>query len=220
MSLQDKLDAVKAEFELIAPAPIRAIMDAATNDLLASGQAQRALKAGDHAPAFVLPDPEGKPVSSAELLRDGPLVVTFYRGSWCPYCNLDLQSIEEASADIRARGANMVAISGQTSVNSRKSQRDNDLSFSILADQGGRVADLFGIRWTLPDALKEAYKGFGVDLPTFNGEDSWTLPMPARYVISPNGLIAYAEVNPDHTLRPDPSELLPTLDRLKLAVTA
>jgi peroxiredoxin len=220
MSLQDKLDAVKAEFEIIAPAPIRAIMDEATNDLIASGQAQRALKAGDRAPFFVLPEPDGNLVSSAELLRAGPLVITFYRGNWCPYCNLDLQSLEEAAPAVRHRGAELLAISSQTPVNSRKSQRENALSFPILADEGGRVAEMFRIRWKLSDALQEAYQGFGVDLPMFNGEDSWTLPMPARYVIGQDGLIAYAEVNPDYTLRPDPSELLPTLDRLKLVATA
>jgi peroxiredoxin len=219
MSLQTKLDAVKAQFAIIAPAPLQVIMAEATTDLIASGQAQRALQAGDRAPVFVLPDTEGKPVSSLELLRAGPLVVTFYRGTWCPYCNLDLQSLEEAAPAIRARGATLVAISAQTAVNSRKSRRDSKLSFPILTDQGASIADKFGIRWTLPLRLQEAYQALGVDLPMFNGEDSWTLPMPARYVIGQDGLIAYAEISPDYTLRPEPGEMLPTLDRLRLVAT-
>ncbi len=219
MSLQTKLDAVKAQFATIAPAPLQVIMAEATTDLIASGQAQRALQADDRAPVFVLPDTEGKPVSSLELLQAGPLVLTFYRGSWCPYCNLELQSLEEAAPAIRTRGATLVAISAQTAVNSRKSRRDSKLSFPILTDQGASVADMFGIRWTLPPRLQEAYQALGVDLPMFNGEDSWALPMPARYVIGQDGQIAYAEISPDYTVRPEPSEMLPTLDRLKLVAT-
>src|SRR6476646_3780677 len=106
MPLQDKLDALKAEFETkMAPPAVVEVMHRVTDELIASGQAERALRAGDRAPSFTLPDPDGKPVSSADLLAKGPLVVTFYRGAWCPYCNLDLQALEEARPDIEARGA-------------------------------------------------------------------------------------------------------------------
>jgi thiol-disulfide isomerase/thioredoxin len=143
MSLQDKLDAVKADFISKVPANLRAIMDNVTDSLIASGQAGRALKSGDQAPNFTLPDPDGKLVSSSELLRRGPLVLTFYRGVWCPYCNLDLQAVEEAAADIRAAGASLIAISQQTAPNSRKSQRDNKLSYPILGKRrGADAADL------------------------------------------------------------------------------
>jgi AhpC/TSA family len=106
MSLQGKLDALKTEFETkMAPPAAVAVMHRVTDELIASGQAERAVKAGDHAPEFTLPDPEGKLVASQELLAKGPLVVTFYRGAWCPYCNLDLQALEEARPEIEARGA-------------------------------------------------------------------------------------------------------------------
>lgn len=221
MSLQDRLDALKADFETNkAPPAAVAIFHKATADLIASGQATRALKVGDRAPAFKLPDSDGAMVDSALLLKKGPLVLTFYRGFWCPYCNLDLQAIETAAADIRARGASLVAISLQTLANARKSREQNALSFPILNDHGGQIASAFGIRFRLPDDLIEVYKGFGVDLAAINGEPSWTLPMPARYVIAQDGSIAYAEVNPDYTRRPDPSELLPTLERLQKATAA
>ena len=221
MSLQDRLDALKADFETNkAPPAAVAIFHKATADLIASGQATRALKVGDRAPAFKLPDSDGAMVDSALLLKKGPLVLTFYRGFWCPYCNLDLQAIETAAADIRARGASLVAISLQTLANARKSREQNGLSFPILNDHGGQIASAFGIRFRLPDDLIEVYKGFGVDLAAINGEPSWTLPMPARYVIAQDGSIAYAEVNPDYTRRPDPSELLPTLERLQKATAA
>jgi peroxiredoxin len=219
MALQDRLDAFKADFVSgrlpFKPSQDRlARMKRATDELIESGQAQRARKAGDMAPEFTLLDPDGKPVSSRDLLARGPLVISFYRGVWCPYCNLELQALQEALPEIVARGASLVAISPQTAPNSRKSQRDNKLGFPILSDVKSEVADAFGIRFALPDYLIEVYSGFGNDLTVVNDDPAWVLPMPARYVIGPDGLIAYSEINPDYTQRPDPSELLPVLDRL------
>jgi peroxiredoxin len=225
MALQDRLDAFKADFRSGRP-PYNVtreridIMDRATAELVASGEAQRAKKAGDVAPEFVLRDADGKVVSSRELLARGPLVLSFYRGVWCPYCNMELQALQEALGEITARGASLVAISPQTAPNSRKSQRDNKLSFPIVSDVKSEVADAFGIRFALPAELVALYKSFKNDLPTFNDDPSWVLPMPARYVIGTDGIIAYAEVNPDYTQRPDPSELLPVLDRLQASKAA
>jgi peroxiredoxin len=221
MSLQDKLDAFKADFEgKKAPPEVVAVMHKATAELIASGQAARTLKVGARAPIFALPNAHGELVRSADLLARGPLVLTFYRGIWCPYCNMDLQAIEAAAEEIRALGASLVAISPQTAPNRRKSERENALSFPILSDHGNSVANEFGLRFRLPDDLIAVYKGFGNDLTVGNGEDSWTLPMPARYVIGNDGVIAYAEVNPDYTRRPDPSELLPVLLRLRTHAAA
>jgi peroxiredoxin len=216
MTLQAKLDAFKADFQsgkppYNAPPQVHATMKKATDALIASGQAKRALKAGDKAPEFTLQDPDGNPVSSVELLAKGPLVLSFYRGVWCPYCNMELQALEAALPAIRDLGASLVAISPQIKANSRKSVRQNELSFPILSDSKNDVAAAFGLRFTLPDYLVELYKSFGNDLPKINDDPSWTLPMPARFVIGTDGVITYAEVNPDYTLRPDPSELLPAL---------
>ena len=216
LPLQGKLDALKAEFETnIAPAPVVEALHGATDELIASGAPGKALKAGDVAPAFTLPDADGKPVSSRDLLAKGPLVVTFYRGVWCPYCNFDLTALEDARAEIEARGAGLVAVSQQTAPNSRKSQRQNGLGFPIVSDKGGEVGAQFGVRWTVPNYLREIHKALGADLTQFNGEDSWTLSMPARYVIGQDGVIAYAEVNADYTRRPDPKALFPVLDQLR-----
>ena len=221
MSLQDKLDAFKAEFEgKKAPPEVVAVFHRSTAELIASGQAARALNVGDRAPAFRLPDSGRATVTSAELLAKGPLVVTFYRGAWCPYCNMDLQAIEAAASQIRSLGASLVAISPQTPASSSKSQRDNALSFPILSDHGGEIAAAFGLRWRVEEELKAVMTAFKVDLAVFNGEPSWTLPMPARYVIASDGMIAYSEVNPDYTRRPDPSELLPILQRLRRSAAA
>jgi peroxiredoxin len=219
MSLQDRLDAFKADFEAgkppynVSPSVI-ATMHRATAELIASGQAERAKKAGDIAPAFTLNDPDGHPVSSADLLSRGPLVLTFYRGVWCPYCNMELQALQKALPSFRELGANLVAISPQNPVNSRKSVRTNGLSFPILSDPGNATAAAFGLRFTLPDYLIELYKSLKNDLPAFNGDTSWTLPMPGRFVIGQDRVIRYAEVNPDYTQRPEPADMLPVLRHL------
>lgn len=221
MSLQDKLDAFRANFEAggppyNAPSHIHEPMHRATRELIASGAAGKALKVGDKAPAFTLKDAEGASHSSADLLARGPLIVTFYRGVWCPYCNFDLQAIQAALPEFESRGAQLVAISPQTAPNSRRSQRENHVSFPILSDPGNEVAAAFGIRFKLPDYLAELYKNvFKNDLAVANGEASWTLPMPGRFVIGQDGVIVYAEVNPDYTRRPDPEALLPLLERMK-----
>ncbi len=215
MKLQEKLDAFKSHFETkVAPPAVVALFHKTTDELIATGQAERSLKVGEIAPTFTLKTADGEVVSSTAMLASGPLVVTFYRGVWCPYCNIDLQSIEEVAEEIRSLGATLVSVSMQTATHSLKSQRQNKLSYPILVDEGGKTADEFGIRFRLQDELIDAYRGFDVDLPVINGEPSWTLPMPARYVIAQDGTIAYAEVSPDYTKRPDPSELLPVLRKL------
>ena len=217
MSLQDKLDAFRTNFEaggppFNVPAWVHEPMHRATDELIASRAADKALKVGDVAPDFILKDPDGKDVWSKELLAKGPLIVTFYRGIWCPYCNMDLQAIEERIAELRSLGAELVAISPQTAPNSRRSQRENKLSFPILSDPNNELAAAFGLRFTLPDYLQDLYKNaFKNNLAVVNGDASWTLPMPARFVIGQDGRIVYAEVNPDYTRRPDPEELIPVL---------
>jgi peroxiredoxin len=218
MSLQDKLDAFRADFKagkppFNAPAEIHSVMERATAELIASGQAARAIKAGDRAPHFNLKDQDGNDVSSAALLVKGPLVVTFYRGVWCPYCNIELQAINEVLPQIQAYGANVVAISPQTPVNSRKSVRTNELGFPVLSDVNGQTGADFGLRFALPDYLVDLYKNLKNDLPAFNNDPSWTLPMPARYVIGQDGIVLYSEVNPDYTHRPDPSDMFPVLEK-------
>jgi peroxiredoxin len=216
MTLQAKLDAFKTDFEAGKPpynVPYSVIqtMHRATAELKATGLAQRAKKVGDKAPTFALKDPDGNLVSSKELLAKGPLVVSFYRGVWCPYCNMELQALQEALPEFKKLGAGLVAISPQTAPNSRKSIRENKLTFPILSDTKGEVGAAFGLKFKLPDYLVDLYKSFKNELPTFNDDPEWSLPMPARYVIGQDGTILYSEVNPDYTHRPEPADMFPAL---------
>lgn len=220
MSLQEKLDAFKAEVES-GKIPGFAVdaLHKGTDELIASGQAERAKKVGEQAPLFTLDDADGRAVALADLLASGPVVLTFYRGVWCPYCNMELQALEEVRSDIETRGARLVALSMQTATQSRKSVRQNKLGFPILVDPHGEISHAYGLRFSFPDYLIDVFKTvFGNDLAVINGDPAWSLPMPARYVIRQDGVIVYAEVNPDYTRRPEPTELLPVLDRLSALV--
>jgi peroxiredoxin len=186
-------------------------MHRATAELKASGRAERAMKVGDRAPAFRLKDSESNVVSSSELLETGPLIVTFYRGVWCPYGNIELPALQAALPGYKKLGANIVAISPQTQPNSRRAVRENGLTFPILSDAGGEVCAAFGLKFRMPVYLVRFYKKAKIDLARFNDDPEWTLPMPARYVIGQSGIILYAEVNADYTYRPEPEELLPAL---------
>ena len=228
MTLQDKLDAYKVQPKPNAPPELGAVSFRTISALKTSGQVERALKAGDRAPSFTLPDQDGAMVSSADLLTKGPVVLSFYRGVWCPFCNIELKALQEVLGAIEAHGASLLAISQQAPVNSREAQRENALTFPILSDKGGEVGAAFGLRWSVPEEMREMPPVgdrsprtlVGVDLPAFNGDPSWTLPMPARIVIGQDGVIAYAEVNPDYTKRPEPSELFPVLDGLRARAAA
>lgn len=216
MSLQEKLDQLKVALAVKLPSGASEIMHRATKELVASGAADRALQVGDQAPRFVLKNLDEREVSSSELLDVGPLIVSFYRGVWCPYCNLDLQALQAALPEFDKRGARLVAISPQTSSNSRKSVRQNDLTFPILSDEKNQIAEAFGIKFTLPGYLVELYSGLGYNLSMINNDPSWTLPMPARYLIAQDNTIAYAEVNPDYTRRPEPDALFPAIEGIRV----
>lgn len=222
MSLQRALSALKTAFEtgtgpVVVPDWVHERMRRATSELIDTRLAERALQVGDSIPSFSLKGADGVVVDSISLLATGPLVISFYRGVWCPYCNIELQALQAVLPDIMEKHAQLVAISPQTAANSRRSQRDNGLTFPILSDPSNEVAAQFGLRWTLPDYLREVYlQVFKNDLAVINGDSSWTLPMPARYVVDQAGVIVSANVNPDYTQRPEPAELLAVLDTLHL----
>jgi peroxiredoxin len=223
MRLRSKLDSFKARFGGGAPPwfntpKIGEILRRSVTDLNASGVVDQALKVGDIAPDFRLEDGHGLQLSSRILRRRGPLVVVFYRGVWCPYCNMELQALQEVLPEIRKRGAGLVAISPQVAEHSRRAQAENALSFPLLVDPKNEIAAAYGIRWKQQDYLIDLYRTiFEVDLEAFNGEASWTLPAPSRFVIGDGGRVFHADISVDHTQRPRPEDLLPALDAARNA---
>jgi peroxiredoxin len=193
---------------------ISIILRKSADYLVASGQVENALSAGQRAPDFSLPDQDGAKTSLESILRRGPLLLVFYSGRWCPGCNLGLSALEAVRPLIEARGASLVVISPQTIEENAKTQTSMKVKLPILCDKGGKVAQRFGVRWRMPELLRTLHLESGIDLPSLHGEDSWTLPIPSRFVIDQNGVIAYSEVDPDQTHRSNPSDILPVLDRL------
>lgn len=220
ITLASQLDAFRQEFIGKVPAEIRAAMARADADLLATGIVDRALKAGDRAPDFALPGVDGRSVALSALLRDGPVVLSFYRGGWCPYCNLELRALQQALPEFARLGAGLVAISPQTPDESLSTAEKNALEFPVLSDRGSRVADAFGIAFDLAEALRPVYARFGHALPDRNGTDDWTLPLPATYVIDRDGLIRFAFVDTDYRNRLEPDEIVRTLAALQAPAAA
>ncbi len=174
--------------------------------------ATRAIKKGETLPSFELTDASGKRVSSEKLLLNGPLVISFYRGGWCPYCNVELRALQKVLPEIKANSATLLAISPELPDHSLSTQKKNELEFSVLSDPGNQVAKKFGLVFELDTRLAPLFKeSFGWDLEAINGVEKVELPIPATYVVDPKGVIQYAFVETDYTLRAEPEKILAIL---------
>jgi peroxiredoxin len=211
-----ELDAVRAKYRgEIIPGGALSVMDAETEALRASGIERRALHAGAVAPDFMLPDAQGRCVRLQSLLRQGPAVLVFYRGGWCPYCNLHLRGFQRALPELRQFGAQIVAISPQLPDNSLSTQEKDELTFTVLSDVGNKVATRFGIVFRIGESLQELYRQFGHPLDVFNGPDgAQHLPVPATFLIDGKGVIRLARVDVDYTRRLDPDDVITALTKL------
>lgn len=170
---------------------------------------------GETMPNFVLPDADGKEVTLQDQLAKGPVVVTFYRGTWCPFCRKALGSIEESVGDINKQGATVWAVSPQTAEHAVDLREQLGLSYELLVDHDNTLADRLGLMFTLDPATVEKYKGYGIDLPESNGTDTWQLPIPATYVIDRHGKIRYAWTEKDYTKRAPVRDVLAALQEIK-----
>lgn len=217
-ALQPKLDEMKAKFDAQAPADMKATFEEGVAKVASSGVMETALKAGDKAPDFTLRDHAGNPARLADLLAQGPVVLTWYRGVWCPYCNIQLRAYQESLPEITALGARLVAISPELADNSITTREKNQLEFTVLSDTGSAVARAYGVSYRLPDSLIEAFNG-RLDIPAQNGDDSWELPLGATYVIAPDGTIAYAFLSADYRERAEPQAIIEALRQLKRGAT-
>ena len=192
----------------MAPSPVLRAFDDSVAEVAACGIAGMAIRVGDQAPSFTLPDANGSEVTLADLLAVGPVVVSFYRGAWCPYCNLELRALQAVLSDITAGGASLVAISPQTPDESLSTTEKADLHFNVLSDVGSDVSRRYGLVYTVDATMRDVLTGFGNDLTKINGTDTWELPIPATYVIATDGTVAYAFIDPDYRHRAEPADVV------------
>jgi peroxiredoxin len=208
MTLKAALDAFRAEFLAKFPTDIATQMQQATDRLAEDYATRSLLRVGDAAPDFELPNAVEEWIKLSDRLQKGPVILTFYRGGWCPYCNLELRAYQQILPQIQAAGASLVAISPQTPDASLTTAEKNQLSFDVLSDVRSNVAQAYNIAFELPDELKQLYTQFGHALPDSNGTADWQLPMPATFIIAPNRQILLAHIDVDYRNRLEPTDVL------------
>jgi peroxiredoxin len=212
-SLSHQLQQVTDHVRSVAPAEVIALMEAGNAEVAATGLVDRSLKIGDVLPDFSLPNATKAVVGSADLRRQGLVLISFYRGAWCPYCNLELNALQALLPQLQSAGVQLVAISPQTPDNSLSFQEKNALNFEVLSDAGNAYAKRLGIVFALPEALRPVYQSFGIDLQAANGDASFELPVPATYLIDTDGRVLERFVNVDYRKRLEPSTVLAWIEK-------
>jgi peroxiredoxin len=214
MKFSDQLNSLTADVFAKASTDYGSALEAMRKVIQDSVILGSAPRAGQVFPLFSLPDANGAIVSASKLLKRGPLVVAFYRGGWCPFCNLELNALQLALPEINAQGGSLVAISPQTPERSAETARLSRLSFHLLTDRGNLFARELGLVYRLPAVMQTDYQKKGLLLPAINGDDSWELPIPATYLIGQDGVIVDAFLDADFYHRKDPQELVEELRKL------
>jgi peroxiredoxin len=184
------------------------------NNLIASGIAEKSIKQGDIFPDFDLPNADNKLLSLKTFLNNGPLVVSFYRGAWCPYCNLEINALQKRLPDIISAGGQLVAISPQMPDKSAEQVNNSHLSFEVLSDFNNILAKKCGLVFSLPESLRPIYSAWEIDIPDHNANESFELPIPATYIIDTKGEIRYVFADMDYTKRLEPDIIIKQLKKL------
>lgn len=213
MSLKTELENFQKEMLPQIPADNLKVFQETTQRLVESGIAERSLRVGDTIPEFSLPDQEGKTVSSRDLLNSGPLVISFYRGGWCPYCNLEVHALQKILPEIKALGGQLIGISPELPEKIEATAEKHSADFPLLGDLGNKAAKQFGLVFSLAEELRPIYKQFGIDIPAHNGDESYELPIPATYVIDKDGFIIDCYVDADYTKRMEPAAVIASLQK-------
>jgi len=206
-SLQTKLDNRADNFAATAPEPLKQTFAKGIEHVKKSEAMKTAKRTGDQAPGFTLPHATGEEITLPTLRKDGPVVLIWYRGGWCPYCNMQLDAMQEVLPQLKEAGATLVAISPEAPDKALTTQEKNELDFYVLSDLGNRVAKDYGIVYTLDDATHEIYEK-RLKLSEYNKDKSGQLPLTVAYVIDQDGAIRWDFVDGDYKKRAEPSAIL------------
>ena len=212
--LEDQLRAKTRTLSAKLSPAIVATLGRSSYGFATTSAVRRALREGDWAPDFTLPNAAGEFVHLSTLRGYGPVVLSFYRGGWCPYCSAELKALEEVLPDIESLGASLIGISPEAPEFVRDTTTKNELTFEVLSDSGNGVARLFGLTYRLPEDVHNAYGALGIDFEQRNGDASHELPLAGTYVVDQHGLIQYAFVRSDFRKRAEPEEVLNALRNL------
>ncbi|MCJ1395739.1 hypothetical protein MMC18_008625 [Xylographa bjoerkii] len=214
MSLSSELSAVQEKFQKTGPPAAIEVLNTANSNFYASFNPASAIQVGDQLPEFQLSNAFGQQVHSADLLAQGPLLISFYRGEWCPFCNLELRALQNNLDKFTAKGVTLVAISPELPNQSLSTTEKHDLKFPVLSDVGNKLARKLGIIFAQPDSLRPLFQAFGHDLKARNGDDSFEVPVPATLLVDRRGVVRNALVDADYTKRLEPETALEWVDAL------
>jgi len=214
MLLKDEIQKMQEAMLPQIPEDVLKLLFSKIEELVNSGIAERSLNEGDEIPQINLPNAVGKTINVNSMLKDGPVVISFYRGAWCPYCNLELKALQNALPEIKSLDAQLIVISPNTPDNSISSIEKHGLEFEVLTDARNKIAKEFRLVFNLAEELRPIYQQFNFDVPKYNGNKSWELPIPATYIVNTDGKIAHAFVNADYTKRMEPTEIISKLKEL------
>ena len=215
MQLEQTLAQLRDKFAKIIPESASAIMEGHIESLRKNGAMEQILKPGANAPAFTLKNQHGEDMLSIELIKHGPLVVSFTRGSWCPFCAAEVRALNEMYDQFQQAGIELVVLSPQSLEKARQQATAEKLKFNLLVDKDNEIGKAFGLVYTFPEDLKNVYSNvFKLDIQAVNEASSWQLPIPARFVIDGSGVIRDVKADPDYRYRPEPSEVLDIAKKL------
>lgn len=203
MKLNEKLQLIQKEMAQNIPVDILNAFGQSLQELVEQNLEDRALKVGDIAPDFTLPDAEGLPVSLYDTLQHNAVIISFFRGNWCPFCMAELTHYQEAINNNLVDSATVIAISPQSIHFNHDLKVQNNLEFRILSDKGNEIADKYGLVFTLQENIREIYKNMGADLELFNSDNTYKLPIPATYLIDKNKKIVFSSVSTNYMERAD-----------------
>ncbi len=209
-SIQAQVDEMQQQAAGRIPPEVAARNQARRERLIATGIANQSLHMGETAPDFTLPDAYGKPVTLSDLLKTGPVILTFYRGDWCPFCNITLRAYQAILPQITELHGTLVAVSPQNADHTLLTAQNKELTYPVLSDVGNQIARQYRLVWTIP----EENRATSPNLPEFNGDESWELPMAGTFIIGQDHIVKLAFVKEDWTSRLEPATILETLQQI------
>lgn len=218
MSLQRTIqDYRQQQADAISPTVLEALSRSASltqQEIQQKELVKHALRIGDHFPDFTLNASDDEPCSLDTLLQSGPLIVSFYRGGWCPYCILELKALSDIVNLLPRLNATLVAVSPEITRHASQTKQENHLNFSLLRDDANQLAEACGLAFTLSEELLDQYHKFGLNLTARNDDEHNRLPIPATFVLDQKGIVRYAFVEDDFMSRAEPGDILTVLKEM------